>query len=260
MKLHYRALGEGPPLLILHGLFGYSDNWQTLGKKLSEHHRVFLIDLRNHGRSPHSDAFDYPLMAADLLEFLTDHHIQNPALMGHSMGGKAAMTFALQHPGQLSKLVVVDIAPKQYPVRHDGILDALLAVELSEVNSRGEADAQLARSISQPTVRQFLLKNLYRREDNTFGWRPNLAAIDRNLEQVGEAITAGTPFSKPALFIDGGRSNYIRPEDHDQIRQLFPKAVIKTVEEAGHWVHAEAPEKVYELVRDFLGGGGKAFI
>jgi esterase len=253
MKLHYRELGEGSPLLILHGLFGYSDNWQTLGKKFSEHHQVFLIDQRNHGRSPHSEEFNYDLMAQDLLELIEENRLEAPAVMGHSMGGKTAMTFALQYPDRLSKLIVVDIAPKDYPIRHDGILDALLAVDLSQVSSRDEADAQLARGISHPAVRQFLLKNLYRKEDHSFGWRPNLPAIDRNLDQVGAAITAGAPFKKPTLFIDGGKSSYVRPEDHEQIRQLFPNARIETIAEAGHWVHAEAPEKVYQLVREFLG-------
>lgn len=252
MKLHYREMGEGSPLLILHGLFGYSDNWQTLGRKFAEHHRVFLIDQRNHGRSPHSEEFNYDLMAQDLLELIEENKLEAPAIMGHSMGGKTAMTFALQHPDRLSKLIVVDIAPKDYPVRHDGILDALLAVDLSQVSSRDEADAQLARGVDHPTVRQFLLKNLYRQEDNSFGWRPNLPAIDQHIEEVGAAIRADHAFEKPTLFIDGGRSNYIRPEDHDQIRQLFPNAIIETVPEAGHWVHAEAPEQVFELVRAFL--------
>jgi pimeloyl-ACP methyl ester carboxylesterase len=252
MKLHYREMGEGSPLLILHGLFGYSDNWQTLGKKFAQDHQVFLIDQRNHGRSPHSEEFNYGLMAQDLLELIEEHQLEAPAIMGHSMGGKTAMTFALQHPDRLSRLIVVDIAPKEYPIRHDGILDALLAVDLSQVSSRDEADAQLARGIDHPAVRQFLLKNLYRREDNSFAWRPNLPAIDRNLDYVSAAIEAARPFDKPTLFIDGGKSYYIRPEDHDLIRQLFPNAQIETVPEAGHWVHAEAPQKVYELVRAFL--------
>jgi esterase len=252
MKLHYRELGEGTPLLILHGLFGYSDNWQTLGRKFSEHHRVFLIDQRNHGRSPHSEEFNYDLMAQDLLDLLEENGLEAPVLMGHSMGGKTAMTFALLHPDRLSKLIVVDIAPKEYPIRHDGILDALLSVDLSQVSSRDEADAQLARAIDHPGVRQFLLKNLYRKEDNSFGWRPNLPAIDRHIGEVGAAITAEKPFEKPTLFINGGKSNYIRPEDHGEIEHLFPQAKIETIPEAGHWVHAEAPDKVYELVRAFL--------
>lgn len=252
MKLHYRELGQGAPLLILHGLFGLSDNWQTLAKYLSQQYHVYLLDLRNHGRSPHSEEFNYDNMIADLLEFTTDQQLQTPVIMGHSMGGKVAMNFALKYPEQVSKLIVVDIAPRPYPVHHQEIINGLNAVDISAIKSRSEADAALAPYIPEEEVRLFLLKNLYRKEDNSFGWRMNLATIERNIEEVGRETTSAVPFPKPTLFIKGGRSRYIQDKDGPSIKQLFPQAEIATIEEAGHWVHAEAPEKFYQLVVNFI--------
>ena len=253
MKLHFRESGSGKPLIILHGLFGFLDNWQTLAKYLSQHYRVYLVDLRNHGRSPHSPDFNYSLMAADLLEFITDQQIQDAAIMGNSMGGKVAMTFPLQYPEHLSKLIVVDIAPKYYPPHHQDILAGLKALDLKALSTRGEADAALARHIPEEGVRAFLAKNLYRQEDNTFAWRMNLPAIEAHIEEVGEETSAGVPFTKPALFIRGDNSGYIKPEqDGELIRRLFPAASIETIVDAGHWVHAEKPRELFNLVVGFL--------
>ncbi|WP_242923754.1 alpha/beta fold hydrolase [Pontibacter liquoris] len=253
MKLHYKEMGHGQPLLILHGLFGTLDNWQTLAKRLAEHYNVFLVDLRNHGRSPHSEEHNYEAMAADVLELVDHLNIPTPAIMGHSMGGKVAMTYALRYPTRLTKLIVVDIAPKAYPPHHDEIIDALQSVDLGTVTSRSEVDAQLAKTIKEEAVRQFLMKNLYRKEDSTFGWRMNLDAIERNYAQVAAAVTSDVPFKKSTLFIKGGRSGYIKPEDlFGSIEHLFTLVEIETIPEAGHWVHAEAPDKVYELVSTFL--------
>lgn len=253
MKLHFREAGSGKPLIILHGLFGFLDNWQTLAKYLSQRYHVYLVDLRNHGRSPHSPDFNYPLMAADLQELIRDQQIEQPAIMGHSMGGKVAMTFALQYPDQLSKLIVVDIAPKYYPPHHQDILAGLKAVDLQTVRTRGEADEALARYIPEEGVRQFLAKNLYRREDQGFAWRMNLPAIEANIEEVGKETSAGTPFAKPALFIRGSQSRYIVPEqDQALIRELFPAARIETIADAGHWVHAEKPRELFDLVVNFI--------
>jgi esterase len=253
MKLHFRESGSGKPLIILHGLFGFLDNWQTLAKYFSQHYKVYLVDLRNHGRSPHSPDFNYPLMAADLLEFITTHHIHEPVVMGHSMGGKVAMTFALQYPEQLSKLIVIDIAPKYYPPHHQDILAGLQALNLKTVTSRGEADAVLARHIPEEGVRQFLAKNLYRQEDNTFAWRMNLPAIEAHIEEVGKETRAEVPFLHPTLFIRGANSRYIKPEqDRVLIEQLFPVARIETIADAGHWVHAEKPRELFDLVVDFI--------
>lgn len=253
MKLHYKEMGHGQPLLIMHGVFGSLDNWQTLAKRLAEHYNVFLIDLRNHGRSPHSDEFDYDAMAADVLELVDDLQLPTPAIMGHSMGGKVAMNYALKYSTRITKLIVVDIAPKAYPPHHDEIIDALQSVDLSTVTSRGEVDAQLAKTIPEEDIRLFLMKNLYRQEDGTFGWRLNLEAIDKNYGEIAAAITSDMPFNKSTLFIKGGRSGYIKPEDvYGSIEHLFTLVEIETIPEAGHWVHAQAPDKVYELVTNFL--------
>ena len=253
MKLHFRTLGEGQPFVIMHGLFGTSDNWQTLGRRFSETHKVYLVDMRNHGRTDHSHEFDYQLMADDIKEFVTTENLQNPIIMGHSMGGKAAMNFALQNPDLLERLIVVDIAPKAYPVHHDQIIEGLKSVDLASLKSRNDADEQLKAYIPEPDVRMFLMKNLYRKEDNTFAWRVNLKAVDENIEKMGAAITSGSPFTKPTLFVRGGKSRYIKPEDEfDTICHLFPNVEIETIEEAGHWVHAEAPDRFYDIVMNFL--------
>ncbi|WP_299759007.1 alpha/beta fold hydrolase [uncultured Pontibacter sp.] len=253
MKLHYKEMGHGQPLLILHGLFGTLDNWATLAKRLAEHYNVFLVDLRNHGRSPHSDEHDYDAMADDVLRLVDELNIPTPAIMGHSMGGKVAMKYALKYPTRLTRLIVVDIAPKAYPPHHDEIIEALQSVDLSTATSRGEIDAQLAKSISEEDVRLFLMKNLYRKEDSTFGWRMNLDALEKNYEKIAAAITADVPFKKHALFIKGGRSGYIKQEDiYSSIEHLFTLVEVETIPEAGHWVHAQAPDKVYDLVTAFL--------
>ncbi len=246
-------MGHGQPLLILHGLFGTLDNWATLAKRLAEHYNVFLVDLRNHGRSPHSEEHNYDAMADDVLRLVDELQIATPAIMGHSMGGKVAMKYALKYPTRLTKLIVVDIAPKAYPPHHDEIIDALQSVDLSKATSRGEIDQQLAQSIKEEDVRLFLMKNLYRKEDNTFGWRMNLDALEKNYEHIAAAVTSEVPFKKHALFIKGGRSRYIKQEDiYSCIEHLFTMVEVETIPNAGHWVHAEAPDEVYDLVTRFL--------
>ncbi|MER2997976.1 alpha/beta fold hydrolase [Pontibacter populi] len=253
MKLHYKEMGHGQPLLILHGLFGTLDNWATLAKRLAEHYNVFLVDLRNHGRSPHSEQHDYDAMAEDVLRLVDDLQIPTPAIMGHSMGGKVAMNYALKYPTRITKLIVVDIAPKAYPPHHDEIIDALQGLDINNVKSRSDVDEQLAKTIKEDEVRLFLMKNLYRKEDNTFGWRMNLDAIEKNYEKIAAPITSDIPFKKHTLFIKGGRSRYILPEDiYSNIEHLFTLVEIETIPQAGHWVHAEAPDQVYDLVTTFL--------
>jgi len=253
MKLHYKELGHGQPLLILHGLFGTLDNWQTLANRFAEHYNVFLVDLRNHGRSPHSDEQDYDLMAADVLELVDALQIPTPAIMGHSMGGKVAMKYALKYPTRITKLIVVDIAPKAYPPHHDEIIEALQSVKLDGVTSRSDIDAQLAAHIKEEYVRLFLMKNLYRKEDKSFAWRMNIDALANNYEHISAAITSDVPFKKSTLFIKGGRSSYIKPEDlYGSIEHLFTLVEMETIPNAGHWVHAQAPDQVFDLVTRFL--------
>ncbi len=251
MKLFYRESGHGSSLIILHGLFGSSDNWYALSKEFSAHFRVFVPDQRNHGLSPHSADMNYPLMVEDLKEFIHDHHIQTPVIMGHSMGGKVAMNFAMKYPDSLSQLIVVDIAPKAYPVHHEAILKGLKAIAPHQLNSRKEADAILGGYVPDPAVRQFLLKNLARNEQQELIWRPNIAALDDHIEAMGEDLKYTGQFLKPSLFINGSNSDYILEEDKEKISRLFPGAVFSTLP-TGHWVQAENPREFVKTVYHFL--------
>ena len=258
--LHYLDQGDpaAPALVILHGLFGTLDNWQTLARRWADEAglRVISADLRNHGRSFHAPEHSYALMADDVLALL-DHLALPPArltVLGHSMGGKVAMQLALAHPQRLAQLIVVDIAPRFSNMAHqDEIVAGLQAVDLATIQNRQQAEAALARHISQPGVRQFLLKNLYRREDNSFAWRINLPVLAAGLAEIGAEISAAQPFLQPTLFIRGGLSDYITPEDKlHGIPALFPNSQVATVPNAGHWVHAEQPEEVFGLVKNFV--------
>ena len=255
VQLNFREQGQGRPLVILHGLFGTLDNWQTLARQWAEHFRVILVDLRNHGRSPHAPEHTYAVMAEDVRGLFDQ--LQLPAettLMGHSMGGKVAMRFALDHPERIGKLIVVDIAPRYSDMEHqDDIVEGLNAVDFTTIQDRQQADTELAKHIRSVGVRQFLLKNLYRREDNTFAWRINLPVLTAGLAAIGEEITAAQPFLKPALFIRGGKSDYVTTEDKlHGIPALFPNSQVETIVDAGHWVHAEKPQEVFELVAAFV--------
>ena len=247
-------MGSGRPLVILHGLFGSSDNWLSIGKALSEEFEVFLVDQRNHGQSFHSIEHNYEVLAQDLLAFLKDQGLENadtkPILVGHSMGGKTAMTFALRHPDALEKLVVVDISPRGYNVHHDSILDGLKSINLSDIATRKEADDALAKSVPELGVRQFLLKNLARTGEG-YEWKLNLNALEKNLERIVEEVK-GEPVAIPTLFMRGENSNYIRDTDKPYISELFPNSTVVTIHDAGHWVHAEQPEAFLETLKSFL--------
>jgi len=258
--LHYidQGAAAAPPLVILHGLFGTLDNWQTLARRWADEAdlRVVSVDLRNHGRSFHAPAHSYALMAEDVARLL-DHLALDPTrltLMGHSMGGKVAMYLALSMPERLAQLLVLDIAPRFSNMEHqDDIVAGLQAVDLTTLQNRQQAEAALTQHIPQLGVRQFLLKNLYRQEDNSFAWRINLPVLAANLAAIGEEIGASQPFLKPTLFARGGKSDYITAEDKlYSIPALFPNSQVATVPDAGHWLHAEKPEEVFELVRNFV--------
>lgn len=251
MKLHFRQIGDsGKPLVVLHGLFGSSDNWQTLGKRFAEDHRVFLVDQRNHGRSPHTEEFSYELMANDLRIFIEDQGLDDVILLGHSMGGKTAMLFAEKYPDYLDKLIVADIAPKAYPPHHDVILKALNETDIEGAASRSEIQRQMQEHIQDPVVIQFLMKNLYRKDKETFAWRINIPTLTRSMPEILREFDA-LSVDIPSRFIRGDRSNYILDADFDRIKSQFPWSEIKTIEGAGHWVHAEAPDKFYQLVKEF---------
>lgn len=255
MKLFYRQSGDhGTPVIILHGLFGSSDNWLTFGKILSETHRVYMLDARNHGQSPRSDIFDYNAMAEDLKEFMEDHSIINPVLMGHSMGGKTVMQFAMNYPNRFSKMIVVDIAPKFYPVHHTMILQGLISIDLKTLKSRTEANELLKRFEENEGVRQFLLKNLWRNpeKNNEFDWRLNVPVIAKNIDLIGFELSNEKPVKKPVLFIRGSESHYIQPEDERKIWELFPDYELITIENAGHWVQADKPTAFLSVIRTAL--------
>lgn len=255
MELNFKSFGEGQPLLILHGLFGMLDNWQTLAKRFAEDYQVFIIDQRNHGKSPHHPVIDYPSMAEDLYDFMLDHDLATANVLGHSMGGKTAMQFALTYPEKVNKLIVVDIAPKAYKGGHQLIFEALFDVNLDDVTNRKDAEAILAKKIEEPGVRLFLLKNLSRKKEGGYQWKMNLPAIDKHYFDILKAIETDSSFENPSLFIGGGQSKYIKPTDHEMIYALFPNSTIEMVENAGHWVHAEAPKELLNLVLAFLGRG-----
>jgi pimeloyl-ACP methyl ester carboxylesterase len=251
MKLFHRESGQGQPMILLHGIFGSSDNWLTPAKLLSSQFHTFALDLRNHGQSPHEESFNYPVMAADVLEFIEANKITNPVIVGHSMGGKVAMNFALAYPDKLQKLIVVDIAPKEYNMKHYVILEGLNGIPIEQVTTRAEADEILARYVPEADVRQFLLKNLQRKAQGGFKWKLNLVAIDANIERIGLDLEFPGPFNKPTLFVRGARSNYIRDEDVARIKEVFPMAKLETLD-TGHWVPAEKPKEFVELVEQWL--------
>jgi pimeloyl-ACP methyl ester carboxylesterase len=254
MKLNYRIIGEGRPIVILHGLFGMSDNWLSFAKKLSEDaFQVVLVDLRNHGHSGQTTEHSYPLMASDVAELIADLQLANPVVMGHSMGGKVTLQLLIDKPDLVSKAIVVDIAPYQYPIQHREILDALLSVDLDAIKTRGDAEKILVQSIDDLGTRQFLLKNLYWIESDKLAWRFNLNAINATIENVGLPTWPTAFVTTPLLFIKGKKSGYIDESRMPEIQQKFPNATLAIIENAGHWVHADQPQKLLEVVLDFLG-------
>lgn len=252
MNLFYKTFGEGEPLFILHGLFGSSDNWMTLGKKFAERYQVVLVELRNHGQSPKSDSWDYEVMANDIYELASDLQFDQINLLGHSMGGKVGMTVAGRYPDFLQKLIVADIAPKNYPIRHREIIDGLLSINLQQIASRKDADLALANYVSELGVRQFLLKNLDRDAEQGFKWKLNLQVINAHLENVGAATFPSQKISTPTLFVRGMNSDYVTDQDIMEIRKFYSDATVESIGNAGHWLHAEQPEAFFRTVSNFL--------
>ncbi len=255
MELNYKSMGEGPALVILHGLFGSLDNWQTLARRYAEHFSVFIVDQRNHGKSPHSnDPFNYPQLAQDLYEFLDQQGIYEAHLLGHSMGGKTVMQFAAEHEDLIDKMVVADMGIRQYGPHHTLILETLDAFPFADIHDRKAAEAWLAPRITDFGVRQFLLKNLLRdsKGAHEFRWKFNFPTLQRDYDEILKAVESDYQIQTPTLFISGGQSNYVRPEDHDDIRVLFPNAAFDSIPEAGHWLHAERPQEFLQQTLAFL--------
>lgn len=252
MELNHKTFGQGPPLIILHGLFGTLDNWQTLAKRWAEHYTVFIIDQRNHGRSPHLGAHSYPLMAEDLKAFMEANWMYEANLLGHSMGGKTVMQFATHYPEMVDKMVVVDIGPKPYVGGHEAIIKALNALDLNQIEDRKQADATLATDIPDFGVRQFLLKNLTREKSGGYRWKMNLPVLTRDYTAILENISPAETYEGPSLFVRGEKSNYIQDGDLPLLQSHFPSAELITILNAGHWVHAEQPIALFEAVSNFL--------
>ncbi len=257
VELYHRRIGSGQPIVILHGLFGSSDNWGSVGKELSERNDVILVDQRDHGRSPHTDRVTYELMAEDVHRLVTSLGLRDIVLVGHSMGAKTAMYFAHRWPSLVKHLVSVDMGPREYPLSNQApIIEALLTSDVSNKTTRKEVEAHLAKSIPEPGVQQFLLKSLYWETPDTgsspvLSWRFNVPVIARDIRDILAAAPAET-IRVPTLFVRGGQSDYITRADVPAIMEQFPNSRIETVEFAGHWVHAQAPDEVLDLIRSVI--------
>lgn len=250
--LHSKIIGEGKPLLILHGYFGASDNWKTLGSQFAENYQVHLIDQRNHGRSFHANEFNYEILADDLYNYIQYHQLEEIYLIGHSMGGKTAMLFAVTFPDLIDKLIIVDISPKEYKPHHDAILAGLNSVDFSKQTSRSLVDAQIANYIPEVGVRQFLLKNVYWKEKGVLDYRFNLKSLTDNNAEIMKPLPIKTKFVKKTLFLKGEKSDYIMLAEHLIIDAHFPNNKIVEIKNAGHWLHAENPKQFYQEVCDFM--------
>jgi esterase len=237
----------------MHGLFGSGDNWRTVARMMESQYQCIVVDMRNHGRSPHDPEINFKVMADDILELMNDLNLEHTSLLGHSMGGKVAMQFALDHPQKAEKLIVADMAPKQYAPHHDHVIDAIESVHPETLTERSEVEAGLARFLGndQSTI-QFIMKNISRRPEGGFEWKSNMPVIiDAYLNLMDEIIPA-TPFMGPTLFVRGENSRYILDEDIPHIKDLFPNSSLVTIKNAGHWVHADAPEPFTKAVLVFL--------
>ena len=253
MILHSNIIGEGTPFVILHGFLGMGDNWKTLARQFSQSNfEVHLVDQRNHGRSFHDGEFDYELMTEDLMQYCDANNLDDIVLLGHSMGGKTAMQFATTYPDLVNRLMVADISPRYYPIHHDTILNGLSQLDFSEIKTRGQADEVLSNYVPEVGTRMFLLKNLYWVEKGQLGLRINLPVLKEHVSEVGEALPSHATFQKDTLFLRGDKSEYIGAQDEAIIKRHFPQSEIVTVNNAGHWLHAENPKDFYQAVIDFV--------
>lgn len=251
--LHSKIIGDAPQhLIIVHGLFGQLDNWNTLGKKYAAHFTTHLVDLRNHGRSFHDDNTSHEAMAQDFVHYLEHHNIAKAHFIGHSLGGKVVMQLALNHPEKVEKLIVADMAPKSYPPHHQGIIKGLESVDFSQVKTRTDVEPFMQPYIPTPSVRQFLLKNVYRKKEGTYGFRFNLKALSQEYDDLVSNELPNKQFHQPTLFLAGEKSDYILPEDENIIQYYFPNATIESISRAGHWLHAENPTEFMVKTLNFL--------
>jgi pimeloyl-ACP methyl ester carboxylesterase len=252
MRLYSRTIGDtGDDLIILHGLFGSGDNWQTHAKYLSQWFKVTLIDQRNHGHSGHSDEMNYSVMSEDVNETMESLGIERACILGHSMGGKTAMYFAQAYPEKVIKLMIIDMGIKAYPPHHGPVFDAIHAVDIDNCTSRKDAETRIAPFIPDFSTQQFILKNMYWIEEGKLAWRFNATALEQSINHILAALPNHSVLL-PALFLAGGKSNYILPADHSSILIQFPLAKFQSIQNAGHWVHAEAPQEFLQMILSFL--------
>lgn len=266
MKLFFRKYGSGPPLFILHGLYGSSDNWVTIARSLSENFTVYLPDQRNHGQSPHSEDHNYDLMSRDLFELVGELRINKFFLAGHSMGGKTAVNFAMKWSEKINSLIIIDISPfrsedpeRKFYLEHKKILETILTVDLAKISSRDEAESVLSAKIESEKTRGFILKNLTRSGEKGFMWKMNVRSLYKNLETITDGIQRPTGETEtvtgfPVTFIKGGDSDYLPENELKDINKLFPAAEIITVKNAGHWVNSERPDAIIEILLQQLKG------
>ncbi len=253
MGLHFKKYGEGKDyLVILHGLFGSLDNWQSLGREFGNYFTTYIVDQRNHGKSPHFDEHNYPLMAADLKSFLEEQGIKKTYLLGHSMGGKTAMQFSIQEPQFIKKMIIADIAPKYYAPHHQDVISALESVDFSIQTNRKKVQLKIEESIFDIGIIQFLMKGLTWVSKTQLGWKFNLKVLSEKIESIGEELEGFAYFTNPTLFLRGENSDYITLDDIDTIEEIFPMAQYSTIENSGHWMHAENPKRFFEEVLNFL--------
>jgi esterase len=252
MRLHYRKYGEGQPLLILHGLFGSSDNWHTLARRWGHSFQVYTLDQRNHGSSPHESAMDYSELCQDLHEFITREGLESVHIVGHSMGGKVGMLFASTHPEIVQSLTVLDIGIGHVEGKHEFILQALSSVNPDEFSSRDEIKQRLQTLIASPPVQQFLLKNILRTVDGGMAWKFNRDALLEHYDDLTTSLDLSQPFLGSVLFLRGEKSDYLDQELPAEIMQYFPLAQLHTIRGAGHWLHADKPDELYTSVLNFI--------
>ena len=251
--LHSQIIGEGVPFIILHGFLGSGDNWKSLGNRFAEEgFQVHLVDQRNHGRSFHDKGFSYQLMVEDLKNYCDHHKLKNFILLGHSMGGKTAMLFAVTYPELVQKLIVADIGPKSYPQHHQNILKALSMLDFSKIKTRSDAEEVLITYIKEVGTRQFLMKNLNWVQKGVLGLRINLPVLSEKIDEVGKSLTENSTYQGNTLFLRGSKSDYILTTDDVLINMHFPNSNIKMVSNAGHWLHAENPDEFFLIVTNFL--------
>jgi pimeloyl-ACP methyl ester carboxylesterase len=251
--LYSKIEGEGKPFIIIHGFLGMSDNWKTLGLQFAQlGFQIHLLDMRNHGKSFHSDEFNYEIMVEDVKAYINFHQLQHVTLLGHSMGGKIAMLFATIYPEYVEKLIIADIGPKYYAPHHQTILEALNAVDFSKKPNRSEVDEIVSKYITDFGTKQFLLKNVYWKSPEELGFRFNLPVFNEKISEIGTALPFENQFDKPVLFLRGDKSDYILDADFETILHHFPLAIIKTIPNSGHWLHAENPSAFYSEVEKFV--------